>query len=288
MLELLAAVPSVSMALAGVLGLIVGSFLNVVILRLPPRLEHQWRSDAQSLLGWEDIEPDPAPAGLVMERSHCPKCQALIKAYDNIPLLSYVLLLGRCRACRVRISPQYPLVEAACGLATALCVWRFGVGSEALAAIVLTWVLIALSGIDLRTQLLPDLLTLPLLWGGLLLSLVPLFVSSQQSIAGAAAGYLSLWSVYWGYKLMTGKEGMGYGDFKLLAALGAWFGAAAILPMILLSSVAGAIIGGALIVLRGRDAQIPMPFGPFIAVAGFTYMILTPQLQSWLPLLILE
>lgn len=286
MLELLEAAPAVGLMVAGALGLIVGSFLNVVILRLPPRLEHQWRSDALAMLELEDAEPEPAPAGLVMERSHCPQCLTQIKAYDNIPLISYLLLKGRCRACGLRISPQYPLVEAASGLATALCVWRFGISTEALGAIALTWTLIALAGIDFRTQLLPDSLTLPLLWSGLLISLLPLFVSAQQAILGAAAGYLSLWSVYWIYKLATGKEGMGYGDFKLLAALGAWFGATAILPIILLSSATGAIVGGLLILLRGRDSQVPMPFGPFIAMAGFSYMILAPQLHVWLPLFV--
>lgn len=288
MLELLAAAPTVGLLSAGALGLIVGSFLNVVILRLPPRLEHQWRSDALDILGLEPAEPEAAPPGLVMERSHCPQCLAQIKAYDNIPVFSYLLLRGRCRACGLRISPQYPLVEAATGLATALCVWRFGVSAEALGAIGLTWTLIALAGIDLRTQLLPDALTLPLLWAGLLLGLVPLFASPEQAILGAAAGYLSLWSVYWGFKLLTGKEGMGYGDFKLLAALGAWFGAVAILPIVLLSSAAGALVGGLMILLRGRDSQLPMPFGPFIAVAGFTYMILAPQMRTWLPLFVLE
>ncbi|MGE4073133.1 MAG: A24 family peptidase [Lysobacterales bacterium] len=284
----MAAAPSVGLVLAGALGLIVGSFLNVVILRLPPRLEHQWRGDALDMLGLEPAEPEPAPPGLVMERSHCPQCLTQIKAYDNIPLFSYLLLRGRCRSCGMRISPQYPLVEAATGVATALCVWRFGIGADALGAIALTWTLIALAGIDLRTQLLPDALTLPLLWGGLLLALIPLFASPEQAILGAAAGYLSLWSVYWGFKLLTGKEGMGYGDFKLLAALGAWFGVVSILPIVLLSSAAGALIGGLMILLRGRDSQLPMPFGPFIAAAGFAYMMLAPQLRTWLPLFVLE
>jgi leader peptidase (prepilin peptidase) / N-methyltransferase len=266
-----------------VLGLIVGSFLNVVILRLPRRLEHAWQGEAREALGLEP-ETAPAPPGLVIARSHCPACGALIRAHDNIPLLSYLILRGRCRACGAGISIQYPLVEAATAVATALVVWRFGTGWEAAAALALTWTLIPLAGIDFRTQLLPDKLTLPLLWLGLLLSLWPWRVMPDEAIVGAAAGYLSLWSVYWLFKLLTGKEGMGYGDFKLLGALGAWFGAFAILPIILLSSVVGALIGGALILLRGRDSQVPMPFGPFIAMAGFVYLVFDETLRRLLPI----
>ncbi|GMU43288.1 MAG: prepilin peptidase [Lysobacterales bacterium] len=272
--------PTVAIAAAGLLGLVVGSFLNVVILRLPPLLEYQWRLDACEA---EAQESTPPPPGLVAERSHCPQCLTPIRARDNIPLLSFLLLRGRCRACGARISLQYPLVEALTGIVTALCVWRFGIGFEALAAVGLTWTLVALTGIDARTQLLPDSLTLPLLWAGLLLSLPPLFVDARQAILGAAAGYLSLWTVYWGFKLLTGKEGMGYGDFKLLAALGAWFGTGAILPIVLISSVVGAIVGGGILLLRGQDAQVPMAFGPYIAVAGFAWLIFAPTISAWLP-----
>ena len=270
--------------MAAVVGLIVGSFLNVVILRLPVVLEFHWRQEAADILGDGSGDVGTAPPGLVAERSCCPQCGTQIKAYDNIPVLSYLLLRGRCRACGTRISLQYPLVELATAIATALCMWRFGFGFEALAATGMTWCLIALTGIDARTQLLPDSLTLPLLWAGLLLSLVPLFVTPSQAIVGAAVGYLSLWSVYWLFKLLTGKEGMGYGDFKLLGALGAWFGAGAILPIILLSSVVGTLIGGSMMLLRGQDSQVPMPFGPFIAAAGFAYLMLGPQLRAWLPM----
>jgi leader peptidase (prepilin peptidase)/N-methyltransferase len=276
--------PAVAIATAACVGLIVGSFLNVVILRLPPLLEYRWRLEAADVLGDGASDVGPAPPGLVADRSRCPECQTQIRAYDNVPLLSYLWLQGRCRACGVRISPQYPLVELLTAIATALCVWRFGVGFEALAAIGLSWCLVALAGIDARTQLLPDGLTLPLLWAGLLLSLAPLFVGPDQAIVGAAVGYLSLWSVYWGFKLLTGKEGMGYGDFKLLGALGAWFGAGAILPIILLSSVVGAVVGGTMMALRGQDSQVPMPFGPFIAAAGFVYLIFAPQIRAWLPI----
>ena len=273
-----------AVAAAAGIGLIFGSFLNVVILRLPPMLEYRWRLEASEILGTGEDALAPPP-GLVADRSRCPQCQTQIRAVDNIPVLSYVMLRGRCRACGLRISPQYPLVELATAVATALCVWRFGIGAEALAAVGLTWTLIALTGIDARTQLLPDSLTLPLLWAGLLLSLMPLFVDARQAIVGAAAGYLSLWSVYWLFKLLTGKEGMGYGDFKLLGALGAWFGAGAILPIILMSSVVGALVGGTIMVLRKQDSQVPMPFGPFIAAAGFGWLVFAPQLRAWLPIL---
>jgi leader peptidase (prepilin peptidase)/N-methyltransferase len=276
--------PGVAIATAGAVGLVVGSFLNVVILRLPVVLEYRWRLEAADILGDGASDVGPPPPGLVAERSRCPQCQTQIRAYDNVPVLSYLWLRGRCRACGVRISPQYPLVELLTAVATALCVWRFGVGFEALAAIGLTWCLVALAGIDARTQLLPDGLTLPLLWAGLLLSLAPLFVDPEQAIVGAAVGYLSLWSVYWVFKLLTGKEGMGYGDFKLLGALGAWFGAGAILPIILLSSVVGAVVGGTMMSLRGQDSQVPMPFGPFIAAAGFVYLVFAPQIRAWLPI----
>ena len=274
-----------AIAAAAALGLIVGSFLNVVILRLPPMLEYRWRLEASEILGGDDASGLSPPPGLVAERSRCPQCQTQIRAVDNIPVLSYLVLRGRCRACGLRISPQYPLVELATAVATALCVWRFGVGTEALAAIGLTWTLIALTGIDARTQLLPDSLTLPLLWAGLLISLIPLFVGAPQAIVGAAAGYLSLWSVYWVFKLLPGKAGMRYGHFKLLGALGAWFGAGAILPIILMSSVVGAVVGGTIMAVRGQDSQVPMPFGPFIAAAGFGWLIFAPQLRGWLPIL---
>ena len=185
----------------------------------------------------------------------------------------WLLLRGCCRYCQATISIQYPLVELLSGVLSAVIVWKFGPSWPAVAGLPLTWTLIALSGIDFRTQLLPDQLTLPLLWLGLLLALLPMFVAAPSAIIGAAIGYLSLWSVYWLFKLLTGKEGMGYGDFKLLAALGAWMGPVALLPIVLLSSLIGALIGGSLIVLRKRDSQIPMPFGPFIAAAGWVWFV---------------
>jgi leader peptidase (prepilin peptidase) / N-methyltransferase len=259
-------------ALAGVLGLLVGSFLNVVILRLPERMAAAWRREARDVLELQ-ADTTPLPPGIVREPSHCPHCKHPLSALDNIPLIGWLLLRGRCRYCQSKISIQYPLVELLSGVLSAVIVWKFGPSWAALAGLALTWTLIALSGIDFRTQLLPDQLTLPLLWLGLLLSLLPMFVTAPASILAAAIGYLSLWSVYWVFKLLTGKEGMGHGDFKLLAALGAWMGPVALLPIILLSSLIGALVGGTLIALRKHEREIPMPFGPFIAAAGWVWFV---------------
>jgi leader peptidase (prepilin peptidase) / N-methyltransferase len=259
-------------ALAGVLGLLVGSFLNVVILRLPERMAAAWRREARDVLELQ-ADTTPLPPGIVREPSHCPHCKHPLSALDNIPLIGWLLLRGRCRYCQSKISIQYPLVELLSGVLSAVIVWKFGPSWAALAGLALTWALIALSGIDFRTQLLPDQLTFPLLWLGLLLSLLPMFVTAPASILAAAIGYLSLWSVYWAFKLLTGKEGMGHGDFKLLAALGAWMGPVALLPIILLSSLIGALVGGTLIALRKHEREIPMPFGPFIAAAGWVWFV---------------
>jgi leader peptidase (prepilin peptidase)/N-methyltransferase len=264
-------------ALAGVLGLLVGSFLNVVILRLPARMAAAWRQEARDVLELQ-ADATPLPPGIVREPSHCPHCKHPLSALDNIPLFGWLLLRGRCRYCRARISIQYPLVELLSGVLSAVIVWKFGPSWAALAGLALTWTLIALSGIDFRTQLLPDQLTFPLLWLGLLLSLLPMFVTAPASILAAAIGYLSLWSVYWVFKLLTGKEGMGHGDFKLLAALGAWMGPVSLLPIILLSSLIGALVGGTLIALRKHEREIPMPFGPFIAAAGWVWFVAGPGL----------
>ncbi len=259
-------------ALTGLLGLLIGSFLNVVILRLPKRLEHDWRSQARELLGHEEVD-EAAPPDLVKTGSHCPSCKHRLSALDNIPLASWLALRGRCRYCGVRISWQYPLVELLTALASAAIAWKLGFGWPLAAGLAFTWTLIAAAGIDARTQLLPDQLTLPLLWLGLLLSLVSMFVTPTSAIVGAAIGYLSLWSVYWLFKLATGKEGMGYGDFKLLGALGAWMGPMSLLPIVLLSSLIGAIVGGTMLALRGQDRSTPIPFGPFIAAAGWVWFL---------------
>ncbi|MGN6320175.1 MAG: prepilin peptidase [Dyella sp.] len=268
---------TVWIVIASVLGLIVGSFLNVVILRLPVRLEAFWRREARDILGLE--QPDePLPPGIVREGSHCPQCKHPLAAHDNIPLLGWLMLRGRCRYCKTPISIQYPLIELLTGVLSVVVIWKFGPTTAGLAGLFFTWVLVAASGIDFRTQLLPDQLTLPLLWAGLLLSLTHLFVQPSASILAAAIGYLSLWSVYWLFKLLTGKEGMGFGDFKLLAALGAWMGPMSLLPVVLLSSLIGALVGGALIALRKHGREVPMPFGPFLAAAGWVWFVAGDQL----------
>ena len=268
---------TVWIVIAGVLGLIVGSFLNVVILRMPVRLEAFWQREARDILGLE--QPDePLPPGIVHEGSHCPQCKHPLAARDNIPLFGWLLLKGRCRYCQTPISIQYPLIELLTGILSAVVIWKFGPTLTGLAGLFFTWVLVAASGIDFRTQLLPDQLTLPLLWAGLLLSLAHLFVQPSASILAAAIGYLSLWSVYWLFKLLTGKEGMGFGDFKLLAALGAWMGPMSLLPVVLLSSLIGALVGGALIALRKHGREVPMPFGPFLAMAGWVWFVAGDQL----------
>ena len=267
-------------ALAGVLGLIVGSFLNVVILRLPTRLMHGWKQQSRELLELEPANAEmPPPPGIVREPSHCLHCKHPLGALENIPLLSWLVLRGRCRHCAAPISIQYPLVELLSGVCSAIVVWKYGLAWQSAAALIFTWTLIALSGIDLHTQLLPDQMTLPLLWLGLATSLVPLFVSSSASIVGAIIGYLSLWSIYWLFKLSTGKEGMGYGDFKLLAALGAWMGVTALLPIALLSSLMGAIVGGTFLAIRGHDRATPIPFGPFLAIAGWIWFVFAEPLS---------
>jgi leader peptidase (prepilin peptidase)/N-methyltransferase len=255
-------------AAAFAFGLLIGSFLNVVILRLPDRLLWGWRKEARELL---ELDPpyEPAPPDLVVQGSRCPRCGHALAPWENIPVLSFVLLRGRCRGCKAPISWQYPLVELLTGLLFAACVWRFGVDWTAVSAIVFSAFLIAGFGIDLRTTLLPDGLTLPLLWLGLLQSLVTLFVPAQSAILGAALGYLSLWSLYWVFKWLTGKEGMGYGDFKLLAALGAWCGPQGILPILLMSSAVAAVLGTLILKLRGGSRDTPMPYGPYLAVAGW-------------------
>jgi leader peptidase (prepilin peptidase) / N-methyltransferase len=259
-------------AIAAVLGLVVGSFLNVVILRLPVRLEAQWRREAREIL---ELEPEdaPLPPGVVQEPSHCPHCKHRLGATDNIPVFSWLFLRGRCRYCKTAISIQYPFVELLTAVLSAIIVWKLGPTWAGLAGLFLTWVLVAASGIDMRTQLLPDQLTLPTLWVGLLISLFPIFVDPKAALLGAAIGYVSLWSVYWLFKLLTGKEGMGFGDFKLLAVMGAWMGPGALLPIILLSSLVGALIGGAMIAMRKHEREIPMPFGPFIAMAGWIWFV---------------
>lgn len=276
--------PALLIPVCGILGLLVGSFLNVVILRLPRRLEHDWASQAREYLGNAQETPEPSPPDLVFHGSHCMHCKQPLSPLDNIPLLSFLFLRGRCRYCRTKISWQYPLVEAISALACMAIAWKFGFGWQLLAGLIFSWILIAASGIDARTQLLPDQLTLPLLWLGLLLSLLPLFVNESDAILGAAIGWASLWSVFWLFKWTTGKEGMGYGDFKLLGALGAWMGPMALLPIILMSSLIGAIIGGIALLASGKGRNTPIPFGPFIAAAGWTWFVFGGDLYSLYPM----
>jgi len=294
-IELLASSPAAFIVTWLVLGLIVGSFLNVVIHRLPIMLERQWREECAEVSGAAAAATVPATLperfNLIVPRSSCPACRAPITALQNLPLLSWVLLRGRCARCGAPISVRYPLVEALSGVLFALVAWRFGFGWPALAAVVLTAFLIALAFIDIDRQLLPDSLTLPLIWVGLLLSLwgaepgssVPTDVRS--SLIGAMAGYLSLWSVYHLFRLVTGKEGMGYGDFKLFAALGAWLGWQMLFPTLLIAAAVGAVVGIALIALRRHGRTAPIPFGPFLAAAGWLVMMWgRPLLSGYLGL----
>jgi leader peptidase (prepilin peptidase) / N-methyltransferase len=272
MLEVLAQNPNLAIGLGLLIGLLVGSFLNVVILRFPARLEWAWRQEARDILALPEAY-EPKPPGLVMRRSACPQCGQALGALDNIPVLSFLWLRGQCRACHKPISWQYPAVELITGLLFALCVWRFGISLQLALALPFTAALIALSGIDLRTTLLPDQITQPLLWLGLLASLVTVFVDPVSAILGAALGYLSLWSVTRLFKMLTGKDGMGAGDFKLLAVIGAWCGVKALLPVILLSSVVGALIGSIWLATAGKHRDTQIPFGQYLAIAGFIQFI---------------
>ena len=277
-LEPLAASPALFIGTCTVLGLLIGSFLNVVIFRVPVMMDRALRFECASLTD-PDAQP-PAAFNLVTPRSRCPSCQAPITALQNVPVVSWLLLRGKCASCKARISARYPAVELVTGVLSGFVAWHFGFGGLALAALAFTWLLIALTMIDFDTQFLPDQLTYPLLWLGLLVSLSqPVWaegaapLTPRDSIIGAAAGYLSLWSVYWAFKLLTGKEGMGYGDFKLFAALGAWLGWKMLLPIIVFSSAVGAVIGIGILIRQRRGKDTPIAFGPFLAIAGWLAMI---------------
>ncbi len=260
------------------LGLIVGSFLNVVILRLPRMMEQEWQRDCAEL---QDL-PAPEQETLSLSRpaSHCPGCKSPIKPWQNIPVVSYLVLRGRCAHCQRSIGLRYPAVELASGALSLAAAVTFGPSASLLTALLFIWVLIALTGIDIDTQLLPDNLTLPLLWLGLAANLFEVWADLPSAVIGAMAGYLSLWSVYWLFKLVTGKEGMGFGDFKLLAALGAWFGWQALPLIILLSSFVGAAIGITFVLVRGQDRNVPIPFGPYLAGAGLLYLFYGESLNT--------
>ncbi len=281
-------------AAALMLGLVVGSFLNVVAYRLPLQLQRAWRRDAQAWLESEVqvVEGDPAaaetapdPFNLVVPRSRCPRCGVAIAARDNIPVFSWLWLRGRCRHCGGAISWRYPMVELASGALAVLVVMHMGVGWQALAALLLSWALLALTAIDLDHQLLPDVITLPLLWLGLLVNTQEVFATLSDAVLGAVAGYLVLWSVYWLFRLSTGREGMGYGDFKLLAALGAWFGWTMLPPLLLIASFSGALYGSLAVLRRRQAREAPFPFGPFLALAGWVTLLWREMLWSWYGLL---
>ena len=267
-------------------GLIIGSFLNVVILRFPEQLKNSWRRESEDFLGLgeetaeESAEPEEE-LSLSTPASRCPSCGVPIKPWHNIPVISYVLLRGKCSACSTPISIQYPLVELLSAVATAFIVFQFGLSLMTAYCLMFTWVLIALTGIDFREQLLPDQITLPLMWLGLFANLSGTFVPLNEAVIGALAGYLSLWSVFWLFKLVTGKEGMGYGDFKLLAALGAWMGWQMLPLIIILSTFVGAVVGVAGLLLKAREKQMPMAFGPFLAMAGWIALIWGDKILSW-------
>lgn len=288
--DLLSASPGFLLTVCIILGLLVGSFLNVVVYRLPIMLQRDWRAQCCDYLEIENPTPDNNESSAKFEvfnlqkpNSHCPLCNHKIRAWENVPVLSYLFLGGKCSSCKTKISIRYPAVELVSGVLSGLVAIYFGATWLTLALLFFTWSLIALTLIDFDHQLLPDNITLPLIWLGLLVNSLDLGfgVTLRDAVIGAIAGYLVLWAFYWAFKLATGKEGMGYGDFKLLSALGAWMGWQSLLPTIILSSLVGAVIGIGMIVLRGRDKSAPMPFGPFLAGAGFIMIIWGPHLSAF-------
>ena len=287
MQELFVNSPTTFYVFAFLLALLVGSFLNVVIYRLPVMMEREWRSQCDEIAATPNTDLPEGRFDLSVPRSSCPSCGHQITALQNIPVFSYLLLGGKCAGCKAPISARYPSVELLTALLSAVVAWRFGFGWEAAAGIALTWTLIAISMIDIDHQIIPDSISLPLIWAGLFLSLFSplagadmLFIEPATAIAGALAGYLSLWSIYHLFRLVTGKEGMGYGDFKLLAALGAWLGWQMLPLIILLSAVVGAISGILLIVFRRHERSVPIPFGPYLAAAGWIAMLWGPAIMN--------
>lgn len=285
LLTLIEASVTAQVVLVTVLGLLIGSFLNVVILRYPIMLYRNWKSECESMA--EELPDHPAlkdltqPYDLVTPASHCPKCQAPVKAWQNIPVFSYLLLRGKCSHCKTHISIRYPVVELVTGLLSLVLVLQLGWGWPLAAMLVFTWMLVSMSAIDIDHQILPDTMTLSLLWLGLLVNTQGMFTSLESAVFGAAAGYGVLWGFFHVFKLITGKEGMGFGDFKLLAALGAWLGLTAIPLIILLSSVVGAVVGIAGILILGRDRQLPIPFGPYLAAAGWIAALWGDEIIRW-------
>ncbi len=279
--------PILFIGISFVLALLIGSFLNVVIYRLPIMMEREWRAQCEEIAETAAAELPTGRFDLVAPRSRCPSCGHTITVIQNIPVISYLVLGGKCGSCQAPISRRYPVIELLTAVMTAIVAWRFGFGWEAAAAILMTWTLIAISVIDIDHQIIPDSISLPLIWAGLFLSLFHesagaeiLFVDPGTAIAGGLAGYLSLWSIYHLFRLLTGKEGMGYGDFKLLAALGAWLGWQMLPLIILLSAFVGAIVGVALIAFKRQDRNVPIPFGPYLAAAGWIAMLYGPQIMD--------
>lgn len=287
--------PALGISTTFALGLLVGSFLNVVIHRLPKMMERDWADQCREFLSDNQKISEPSispsetrePFNLMVPRSRCPHCGHKIKSWENIPVISYLMLGGKCSACKAKISARYPVIEIVSGLLSIAVIYYVGFNWNGLAALVFTWALIALTMIDFDTYLLPDDITLPLLWLGLIVNSFAAFTDLPSALWGAIAGYLSLWSVYKLFKLLTGKEGMGYGDFKLLAALGAWMGWQMLPQIILLSSLVGAVIGISLIIIRGRDKNIPIPFGPYLAIAGWIAFVWGDEInQTYLKLFV--
>ncbi|MDO2948252.1 prepilin peptidase [Aeromonas simiae] len=267
--------------LIALFSLLIGSFLNVVIYRLPIMMERQWQSEYQDYFHPEQEAPSLPRFNLMLPRSACPHCGHAITALENIPIISWLVLRGRCRGCQAPISPRYPMVEATTALLSLLVAWQLPAGLPLLAGLLITWTLIALTLIDLDKMLLPDELTLPLLWVGLLINLGGTLASLEDAVIGAVAGYLLLWSLYWAFKLLTGKEGMGYGDFKLLAALGACLGWQKLPLILMLSALLGALVGILLIVLRRHEQGKPIPFGPYLALAGWVALLWGERINNW-------
>ncbi len=282
--SLLQSNPTLLVSLCSILGLFVGSFLNVVVYRLPLMMEATWRKECHEFLELElsskDAEKDKETFNLMVPRSACPSCGNMITAWQNIPVISWLLLRGKCANCKHPISAEYPIVELLTALLSLAVAMKFGASIQLVFALLFTWALISLALIDFHTTLLPDSITLPLLWLGLLISLAPVFVNAPDAIVGAAAGYMILWIVFQAFKLITGKEGMGFGDFKLLAALGAWLGWAKLPLIILLSSLTGAIIGIMMMVLFKHQRNKPIPFGPYLAIAGWIALMWGDQIVA--------
>ncbi|MBB4863417.1 leader peptidase (prepilin peptidase)/N-methyltransferase [Pseudomonas nitritireducens] len=278
-LDFLASTPLAFVLCVLVLGLLVGSFLNVMIHRLPKMMELGWQREAREALGLPE-EPSTGTYNLILPNSQCPQCGHEIKPWENVPLVSWLALRGKCSSCKAPISKRYPLIELASGVLSAYIAWHYGFGWQAGAMLLLGWGLLAMSMIDVDHQLLPDVLVLPLLWLGLIVNYFGLFTNLGDALWGAVFGYLSLWSVYWLFKLITGKEGMGYGDFKLLAMLGAW-GGWQVLPLtILLSSLVGAVLGVIMLRLRNAETSTPIPFGPYLAIAGWIALLWGDQITA--------